>query len=88
MNEILSKEELSKIIDKMAKDDILCKYCEYQLFYDCNCEDWVKSDGSGNPIYPYCADNDMKNGEIDVYQYLEDIQIESKIDLQMILDQQ
>ena len=86
MNEILSKEEISKIIDKMAKDDILCKYCEYQLFYDC--EGGVKADSSGSPIYPYCADNDMKNGEIDVYQYLEDMQIESKKDLQMILDQQ
>ena len=86
MNEILNKEEISKIIDKMGKDDILCKYCDYQLFYDCECG--VKPDGDGNPIYPYCADNDMKNGEIDIYQCLEDMELESKKDLQMTLDQQ
>ena len=71
MNEILSKEELSNLIDKMIENNSICQYCNYL-----------------GGIYPYCADNDMKNGEIDVYKYLEDMQIESKKDLQMILDQQ
>ena len=68
MSVILSKEEISKLIDKMFDEQSICKYC----MYSDGCEGEVRSDGSGNPIYPPCCDNDMKDGEIDVYQYLKD----------------
>lgn len=75
MSVILSKEEISKLIDKMFDEQSICKYC---IYYSLGCDGEIKPDGSGNPIYPPCCDSDMKDGEIDIYQYLEDLESEDE----------
>lgn len=68
-NICLNKEEIDRIIDKLFDEQIACNYC----CYNDDCKGSITSDGNGNPIYPFCCENDMKDGEIDVYQYLEDM---------------
>ena len=70
----ITKEEQDKIIDKMFDEQTICDYCKYSYV----CDGAMHLDGGGNPIYPPCCDNDMKDGEIDVLQYLEDLEEERK----------
>ena len=72
MHRILNKEEIDKIIDKIFDEQYACDYC----CYSSECDGNVKASGDGTPTYPPCCDYDMKNGEIDVYQYLEDLKEE------------
>ena len=57
MSQVLSKEEIDKLIDRMFDEQIICRYCSYSSL---GCKSIIKSDGGGNPIYPPCCDNDMK----------------------------
>ena len=72
--EKITKEEQDKIIDKMFDEQIICNYCKYSY----GCDGAIRSDGGGSPIYPPCCDNDMKDGEINVLQYLEDLEEEKE----------